>query len=155
MTAWVAPLVSNSFNPHTYMRCDFLRFSWATDFKFQSTHLHEVWPKALNSKRLEIEFQSTHLHEVWLTFSVPTVTPTVGFNPHTYMRCDAILREPEINSESVSIHTPTWGVTVLCPRWSLSVSVSIHTPTWGVTKSVGHIIYLLLFQSTHLHEVWQ
>ena len=34
----------DSFNPHTYMRCDFHDRDLSLDpDKFQSTHLHEVW----------------------------------------------------------------------------------------------------------------
>ena len=90
------------------------------------------------------------------------------------MRCDKPRKgqEPYI---TVSIHTPTWGVTVplpvvlsriafqsthlhevwLQPRYLYSaLLVSIHTPTWGVTKILHSSRLLLKFQSTHLHEVW-
>ena len=75
-------------------------------------------------------FQSTHLHEVWLVLLHFDWLP-LGFNPHTYMRCDAII--PSISSfRNVSIHTPTWGVTP-------------HYTNLGISGA---------FQSTHLHEVW-
>ena len=34
---------------------------------------------------------------------------------------------------TVSIHTPTWGVTFLLVDEGDLTEVSIHTPTWGVT----------------------
>ena len=34
------------------------------------------------------------------------------------------------------------------------LEVSIHTPTWGVTLSLRDNIWSVTFQSTHLHEVW-
>ena len=34
-------------------------------------------------------------------------------------------------------------------------SVSIHTPTWGVTEIYDILVDREKFQSTHLHEVWQ
>ena len=37
---------------------------------------------------------------------------------------------------------------------SKSATVSIHTPTWGVTSSLLSRDCACLFQSTHLHEVW-
>ena len=111
---WPRPLSGRwsgtSFNPHTYMRCDF-RFSTMQSMisLFQSTHLHEVWPAYLEyldsilpvsihtptwgvtfthfSRTLSGKFQSTHLHEVWLSVSFP-YNHTISFNPHTYMRCD-------------------------------------------------------------------
>ena len=76
-------------------------------------------------------FQSTHLHEVWLPVSWVEIV-LVCFNPHTYMRCD--LWQQQIGQLSqVSIHTPTWGVTLS-----------------GISKQQTR-----RFQSTHLHEVWQ
>ena len=54
----------------------------------------------------------------------------------------------------VSIHTPTWGVTVVRSLRTRCYRVSIHTPTWGVTQSSLTPACLGVFQSTHLHEVW-
>ena len=99
---------------------------------FQSTHLHEVWPCLLSKSSYLSLFQSTHLHEVWLGYqSIPAVTflfqsthlhevwlscaPNsdldIGFNPHTYMRCD-LVASAKVPHTKVSIHTPTWGVTI-------------------------------------------
>ena len=90
------------------------------------------------------------------------------------MRCD-VIRSARFWNLFVSIHTPTWGVTWIMPLVDLTVSfnphtymrcdaeaeksrqfllVSIHTPTWGVTFVHLLNLILLLFQSTHLHEVW-
>ena len=102
-----------------------------------------------------VKFQSTHLHEVWLVccccvwydFLVSIHTPTWGVTRTTYKIT---------NSIKVSIHTPTWGVTQNAQKRQSTVEVSIHTPTWGVTHEAAEKRLLnLLFQSTHLHEVWQ
>ena len=99
------------FNPHTYMRCDDYKLgsdqnlrvsihtpTWgvtaanadkAVEDWFQSTHLHEVWPTGKTLAVDTKQFQSTHLHEVWRE------------------DLNVLLSSP------VSIHTPTWGVTVL------------------------------------------
>ena len=77
----------------------------------------------------------------------------VCFNPHTYMRCDSN-RSPPLCVLRVSIHTPTWGVTMRMPRGRAKMLVSIHTPTWGVTPAYRDSVAVHLFQSTHLHEVW-
>ena len=56
--------------------------------------------------------------------------------------------------KGVSIHTPTWGVTLQgLPRAPIG-RVSIHTPTWGVTIGATPAFQFGVFQSTHLHEVW-
>ena len=57
----------------------------------------------------------------------------ICFNPHTYMRCDLEKRR-EMRYYGVSIHTPTWGVTLHRGRRTIVIQVSIHTPTWGVTN---------------------
>ena len=143
---------------------------------FQSTHLHEVWPKHLIVSTLLLfvsihtptwgvtalrcisiwkhKFQSTHLHEVW---------PLLLILAERY--------------RFVSIHTPTWGVTSANSYLWCGSMVSIHTPTWGVTGGHSECLsgyfgfnphtYMrcdqanlaikaqnLVFQSTHLHEVW-
>ena len=100
------------FNPHTYMRCDFCWFlSPLLFFLFQSTHLHEVWQ---------------HYNKNQWDYNC--------FNPHTYMRCD-LATEQVFPTEEVSIHTPTWGVTIGGMTQYIEFDVSIHTPTWGVTLS--------------------
>ena len=119
---------------------------------FQSTHLHEVWLIVGNLPAEQFMFQSTHLHEVWRSHS-PTMRFTLCFNPHTYMRCDFMVKVLDLVL-AVSIHTPTWGVTVEIDPVSKFCIVSIHTPTWGVTFDYLISYVLILFQSTHLHEVW-
>ncbi len=99
-------------------------------------------------------FQSTHLHEVW--------------------QCNIF----SLTISIVSIHTPTWGVTGGSESYGDGTVVSIHTPTWGVTPvplipllkdaSFNPHTYMrcdlrvattniinIVFQSTHLHEVWR
>ena len=100
----------NSFNPHTYMRCDNIQLNnigwegvsihtptWGVTSNsmycvippmFQSTHLHEVWRLLRLLLECIKKFQSTHLHEVWL-ISFPISYNRLSFNPHTYMRCDS------------------------------------------------------------------
>ena len=136
------------------MRCDFNYLTLQADvIEFQSTHLHEVWHARYPHFISVNWFQSTHLHEVWLLR---------GYRARDYA--------------DVSIHTPTWGVTVFTQAFNATAmfqsthlhevwlscsivfqywsTVSIHTPTWGVT--ISSFVWLLyhMFQSTHLHEVW-
>ena len=100
-------------------------FSMASAYLFQSTHLHEVWPPLFHFTSHVKEFQSTHLHEVWQSwqFSHDLIN---SFNPHTYMRCDKHYANlPTYNK--VSIHTPTWGVTVVITTGVDPVSFNPHT----------------------------
>ena len=143
-----------SFNPHTYMRCDdcFI-VCWLSCLV--SIHT-PTWGVTRQNQpgNVILTFQSTHLHEVWLSKEINIVNRQC-FNPHTYMRCDFSVAGfcPVF---VVSIHTPTWGVTLLfavvrlfsggfnphtymrCDQAELNVKaanyVSIHTPTWGVTQ---------------------
>ena len=86
----IRQLFFQSFNPHTYMRCDYgVSEDIDISYVFQSTHLHEVWLIYIMTLSIEWKFQSTHLHEVW----------------HIYQRFHDL-------RQRVSIHTPTWGVTV-------------------------------------------
>ena len=48
----------------------------------------------------------------------------------------------------VSIHTPTWGVTVPASKSIDVYDVSIHTPTWGVTEGGCLVRIAGVFQST-------
>ena len=100
-------------------------------YKFQSTHLHEVWQLLGTNSSTGNEFQSTHLHEVWPGYTIIELE-LACFNPHTYMRCDIGGMTQYIEFD-VSIHTPTWGVTVASVISEIVNVVSIHTPTWGVT----------------------
>ena len=55
----------------------------------------------------------------------------------------------------VSIHTPTKGVTNLCSSLCYCFAVSIHTPTKGVTLTALKVIReIQRFQSTHPRRVW-
>ena len=100
------------------------------------------------------QFQSTHPRRVWLQ-QQSFVQNSISFNPHTHAGCDLFIIS-FISERSVSIHTPTQGVTMLqytsvCPPkfqsthprrvWhdvvrtdDIPCRVSIHTPTQGVTR---------------------
>ena len=102
--------------------------------------------------------------------------PSDGFNPHTHEGCDQVNCHRYQNC-SVSIHTPTKGVTWCQPKYSKhcfvsihtptkgvtnasdprleGVTVSIHTPTKGVTNKFNERMWNMQFQSTHPRRVWQ
>ena len=143
------------FNPHTYMRCDkrvlnkrFLpnRFNPHTYMRCDNTFRELKWHMYL--------FQSTHLHEVWLLVSFFYLNFGC-FNPHTYMRCDY---DSDIFNnwiKKVSIHTPTWGVTTWRNRLSRpNTSFNPHTYMRCDLRKTGSAVVWMMFQSTHLHEVW-
>ena len=121
------------FNPHTYMRCDRMpSFRW---------HLHICF--------------NPHTYMRCDPRFFISLLMSRSFNPHTYMRCDRA-GNSLTTWLTVSIHTPTWGVTkkeLMEQAWQY---VSIHTPTWGVTRRLRATDRVnVKFQSTHLHEVWQ
>ena len=120
------------FNPHTHAGCD---LTSAGAWSYQSM------------------FQSTHPRRVWHSSSAPD-TGVQCFNPHTHAGCDCVISR-HCQTMSVSIHTPTQGVTCVISRHCQTMSVSIHTPTQGVTHKIEFLISVLMFQSTHPRRVWQ
>ena len=119
------------FNPHTYMRCDRMpSFRW---------HLHICF--------------NPHTYMRCDPRFFISLLMSRSFNPHTYMRCDRA-GNSLTTWLTVSIHTPTWGVTI--SSWTISVgkefqSTHLHEVWLSRYKSSG---IAFLFQSTHLHEVW-
>ena len=98
-------------------------------------------------------FQSTHLHEVWL-LHLYWFHRRACFNPHTYMRCDS-RQLHKIAAMIMSFNPHTYmRCDFPCDKLPVICIVSIHTPTWGVTMILWHLDILNTFQSTHLHEVW-
>ena len=143
-----------SFNPHTHAGCDQVAaIALRTLAMFQSTHPRRVWRFKTIESILTIEFQSTHPRRVWL-----------------------FLGTKAVEDNTVSIHTPTQGVThnedkprarldcfnphthAGCDPASSRVlawsPVSIHTPTQGVTRNRTICSINLRFQSTHPRRVW-
>ena len=123
---------NDSFNPHTYMRCDF----------------------AININHFII-WVSIHTPTWGVTlYSSFMAAFFCCFNPHTYMRCDLSNRGSFLLLFFVSIHTPTWGVTAI--YFTLTIierfqSTHLHE-VWQDTMWLD--IIRSRFQSTHLHEVW-
>ena len=142
--------------------------------QFQSTHPRRVWLRrtAESSDRSQvsihtptqgvtyhifkgypgIKFQSTHPRRVW-QWAKNTYSIHSCFNPHTHAGCDKAINYLRI-TETVSIHTPTQGVTSSGIAFLLTNPVSIHTPTQGVTLPNRHIFLSTKFQSTHPRRVW-
>ena len=129
--AVIPKAITDSFNPHTYMRCDCMWSTWNTVLACFNPHTYMRCDLSMN------------------------VLSTLyrGFNPHTYMRCDLVWLLENFGGVFQSTHLhEVWQV-----EWrnqTRTDSVSIHTPTWGVTSPCRTISASWLFQSTHLHEVW-
>ena len=141
---------------------------------FQSTHPRRVWRMSAIPLFVNLKFQSTHPRRVWQKWELIS-SHTASFNPHTHAGCDLT---PAMHHSriTVSIHTPTQGVTVLLAQskcfWSVSIhtptqgvtnvqiscgqmeKVSIHTPTQGVTTLRWTTTVRQGFQSTHPRRVW-
>ena len=116
-----------SFNPHTHEGCD---ENWPLSRRisqmFQSTHPRRVWhPQQLPLWQSSL-FQSTHPRRVWRRVLFGTAKVR-SFNPHTHEGCD-LARKEFFLSSSVSIHTPTKGVTHDSTRFFCShYSFNPHT----------------------------
>ena len=122
----------HSFNPHTYMRCDFPVLLSRIANTIVSIHTPTWGVTEANAQKAVAEwFQSTHLHEVW-HFMALNRRYDVGFNPHTYMRCD------KTNATSMGV----WK--------SFNPHTYMRCDTWLLSRCLNQ-----KFQSTHLHEVWQ
>ena len=91
-----------------------------------------MWLVAGNIIKTLVLFQSTHPRRVWQT---------------TAAKYKSLL--------TVSIHTPTKGVTCKYLQIDRFTQVSIHTPTKGVTGSIAQAVVFRLFQSTHPRRVWR
>ena len=116
-----------SFNPHTHAGCDYLLLKYLYYCQSFNPHTHAGCDR-----------------------NAPLRTPpTVGFNPHTHAGCDKGFTL-QLFRRTVSIHTPTQGVTHPDRRRFQSVYVSIHTPTQGVTRIIWISIYLICF-NPHTH----
>ena len=163
------------FNPHTYMRCDVSFIVLNCPFRV-SIHT-PTWGVTkwcyTHSGRLKVSIHTPTWGVTasdpnwWRVYGVSIHTPTWGvthsdwrqpctiycFNPHTYMRCDLT---PAITPPSTTSFNP--HTYMRCDRLDFLNGdlgeVSIHTPTWGVTADVDRFARIVMFQSTHLHEVW-
>ena len=71
------------------------------------------------------------------------------FNPHTHAGCD-YCKDNKCKIISVSIHTPTQGVTPDSIVSTFGHSVSIHTPTQGVTLRSQYVFIDKCF-NPHTH----
>ena len=120
--------------------------------RFQSTHPRRVWLWWCVMAHHVFEFQSTHPRRVWLYIQL-CLWLWIRFNPHTHAGCDGA-SQTDSKCKTVSIHTPTQGVTRTSCAWNTAVHVSIHTPTQGVTISQIFSNLHSRFQSTHPRRVW-
>ena len=98
---------------------------------FQSTHPRRVWQVDMTQILLNQEFQSTHPRRVW---------------PASWITSLFFFRFQSTHPRRVW-HVPLMSCKVLH-------SVSIHTPTQGVTPFNPERVFSILFQSTHPRRVW-
>ena len=78
------------------------------------------------------------------------VSMSSSFNPHSHVGSDGKGNGVREVSE-VSIHTPTWGVTLRDASIPWQTLVSIHTPTWGVTRQMVLLSVVLIGFNPHSH----
>ena len=104
------------------------------DQGFQSTLPHREWPPWYDWARTDCLFQSTLPHREWLGFYKIWYNFRY-FNPHSHTGSDPNSKAIVVDS-SISIHTPTQGVTTFRKQIHVKISISIHTPTQGVTEKL-------------------
>ena len=119
------------FNPHTHAGCDLrLSLRLMIHLRFQSTHPRRVWPCDSCVSRF-----------------------VLSFNPHTHAGCDRYGYTTRVEL-TVSIHTPTQGVTAKCfSHWEWLKFQSTH-PRRVWRNSLRRSVYSTKFQSTHPRRVW-
>ena len=120
------------FNPHTHEGCD---------------------PPLSSYLICVLRFQSTHPRRVWRTGKIRT-SYLNSFNPHTHEGCDCRQLSFWHCPKSFNPHTHE-GCDDSIGMQQTFRSVSIHTPTKGVTPLSSYLICVLRFQSTHPRRVWQ
>ena len=120
---------------------------------FQSTHPRRVWPDKPGMGTVIPMFQSTHPRRVWLGWWWKAMW-CFCFNPHTHAGCD-VCTAPHKDYKTVSIHTPTQGVTVfIFVNWNKTTMFQSTHPR-RVWLFVAILLNkLIVFQSTHPRRVW-
>ena len=121
---------------------------------FQSTHPRRVWHEWEPDRQGSARF-NPHTHEGCDGAVAQSYDHQMRFNPHTHEGCDVLQPIRAITKimfqsthprrvwpdfrylydkiKTVSIHTPTKGVTKELKLYGGNAYVSIHTPTKGVT----------------------
>ena len=105
------------------------------------------------------QFQSTHPRRVWLQ-QQSSVQNSISFNPHTHAGCDLFIIS-FISERSVSIHTPTQGVTYLSfPSFQNGVFQSTHPRRVWRCYSILQCVRQSFNPHTHagcdsIHHVYQ
>ena len=120
------------FNPHTHAGCDIARCHF---FIFKKVSIHTPTQGvtiALVHPVHNYAGFNPHTHAGCDNQYTAFQVRRKGFNPHTHAGCD-IPWNTCLNLYSVSIHTPTQGVTLKSICSPIIFLVSIHTPTQGVT----------------------
>ena len=142
---------TSSFNPHTHEGCDVdNQGTNKTEGEFQSTHPRRVWQLARVIKAIAVSF-NPHTHEGCDGLLLSLLWWLPGFNPHTHEGCDCYYNL-QLICKSVSIHTPTKGVTfrsVLIFRTQNSFNPHTHE---GCDSKKIRFFSLFSCFNPHTHE---
>ena len=93
-----------------------------------------------------------HSHEGSDLLTWPVLSLILYFNPHSHEGSDIRVENGSIKSGTISIHTPTKGVTLEQLLLVHRDKISIHTPTKGVTYTVFPCACNILYFNPHSHE---
>ena len=131
----VAFLFTQSFNPHTHEGCDLSSAAiTSVPSMFQSTHPRRVWLKE-SIKGIFWIVVSIHTPTKGVTpWTVAACANVCCFNPHTHEGCDRLINVLLRFLQSFNPHTHE-GCDLFNVTYFVVQTVSIHTPTKGVTLS--------------------
>ena len=141
-----------SFNPHTHAGCDYLLLKYLYYCQSFNPHTHAGCDSAISLIRYRIMSFNPHTHAGCDYLLLKYLYYCQSFNPHTHAGCDrnAPLRTPPTVGFNPHTHAGCdKGFTLQLFRRT----VSIHTPTQGVTKIVENRTVCFQFQSTHPRRV--
>ena len=120
--------------------------------KFQSTLLHEKRPIASKSWVSLGIFQSTLLHEKRLTIYCISINSYEYFNPRSYMRSDNNSNLYSCCDWYFNPRSYMRSDLHLVGKWDRHLNFNPRSYMRSDVFRLIHLIYVLLFQSTLLHE---
>ena len=133
---WLLSLVLSlsliCFNPHTHEGCDLYMEIRNDYYKFQSTHPRRVWRINPHNFKLNFEFQSTHPRRVWQLLT-QIQNSDYKFQSTHPRRVWQKIWTPVYRGDWFQSTHPRRVWLEFFHRLCYHVSVSIHTPTKGVT----------------------
>ena len=126
------------FNPHSHAGSDYRglrKKEYPNNF---NPHSHAGSDDQRRNDKGHLQHFNPHSHAGSDVTSLADTDTVPYFNPHSHAGSDGV-RPPLTHRPTISIHTPTQGVTLISAVNPPSTFISIHTPTQGVTLSFVYL----------------